>query len=390
MRRLVLLLLLPAAGALAHPPLEDARRIAFPDVDGALTLVCDLHTHTVFSDGWVWPTLRVKEAARDGVDCLSVTEHLEWQPHAADIPHPDRDRAFAVASEAAEAKSGDVLVIRGSEITRKMPPGHANAVFITDSNKLLSKQRRTGRAKEPKDLPVRAVFEEAAAQGGFVFWNHPHWWAQRSDGVAKLDPIHEELIRDGLLHGIEVINDVTFSDEALAIALEHDLTILATSDIHDLIDWRYDVPGGGHRPVTLVFAPEKTPEALHAALTERRTVGWFGNTLVGREDVLMPLLRASLVVTGAAYRAKTTVLEVTLENRSDARFVLRSLGDHRFHEDIDVLEVDPHATRTLRVKTIEAVAETTLTFEVLNAITAPDTHPTLSLAVPVAAQDPPE
>jgi hypothetical protein len=50
------------------------------------------------------------------------------------------------------------------------------------------------------------------------------------------------------------VNNTTYSDDALWIALEHDLMIMVTSDIHALVDWQYDVPRGGHRPVTLVFA----------------------------------------------------------------------------------------------------------------------------------------
>lgn len=42
----------------------------------------DLHIHTVFSDGNVWPTLRVEEARREGLDLIAMTEHLEYQPHA--------------------------------------------------------------------------------------------------------------------------------------------------------------------------------------------------------------------------------------------------------------------------------------------------------------------
>ncbi|MEM9885126.1 MAG: hypothetical protein AAF849_04475 [Bacteroidota bacterium] len=48
--------------------------------------------------------------------------------------------------------------------------------------------------------------------------------------------MHEKLIQEKLLHGIEVANDVTYSQEALQIALDHDLTIMGTSDIHDLVD----------------------------------------------------------------------------------------------------------------------------------------------------------
>ena len=53
------------------------RNIVFPNVEGYTTLVTDLHTHSVFSDGHVWPKIRVGEALRDGLDGLAITEHLE-------------------------------------------------------------------------------------------------------------------------------------------------------------------------------------------------------------------------------------------------------------------------------------------------------------------------
>ena len=58
----------------------------------------------------------------------------------------------------------------------------------------------------------------------------------RKTGIATLTDMHRQLIADGLLHGIEVINSSTYSAESLQIALDNDLTIIATSDIHGLID----------------------------------------------------------------------------------------------------------------------------------------------------------
>lgn len=57
----------------AYPSSEDSeaaprRHIEFPDTAEYQTLVLDLHTHSVFSDGHVWPTVRVSEALRDGLD----------------------------------------------------------------------------------------------------------------------------------------------------------------------------------------------------------------------------------------------------------------------------------------------------------------------------------
>ena len=49
--------------------------IRLPDLPGYLTLKCDLHIHTVFSDGLVWPTVRVEEAWREGLDAIAITDH---------------------------------------------------------------------------------------------------------------------------------------------------------------------------------------------------------------------------------------------------------------------------------------------------------------------------
>ena len=42
------------------------KKISFPDAGGYKVLVCDPHIHTVFSDGLVWPTIRVEEGIREG------------------------------------------------------------------------------------------------------------------------------------------------------------------------------------------------------------------------------------------------------------------------------------------------------------------------------------
>ena len=121
----------------AGSPEENQERvIVFPDTKQFKTVITDLHTHSVFSDGHVWPNIRVAEALRDGIDVLAITEHLEYQPHQADIPHEDRNRAYEEAKAAASDKN--IIIINGSEITRDMPPGHINAVFIKDANKLFN------------------------------------------------------------------------------------------------------------------------------------------------------------------------------------------------------------------------------------------------------------
>ena len=352
-----------------HPHLHD-RAIHFPDVPGYQTLVCDFHQHTVFSDGSVWPDIRVQEALRDSVDAISLTEHLEYQPHSADIPHPDRNRSYDIAEQ--RARPYDLLVIHGAEITRSMPPGHNNAIFIEDANKL----------QIPDSVEV---FREANRQGAFVFWNHPNWMAQRRDGIATMTPTHEYLIGQNLLHGIEVVNEMTYSDEALQIALDYDLAIIGTSDIHGLVDWQFNVSEGGHRPVTLVFAEARTAEAIKEALFAHRTVAWFNNTLVGREDVLVPLLESSIQVKSAEYIGITSIAEVTLMNDSDAEFMLLNRSDFTMHANAQVIKLAPNTTTTIQVKTLDVLESFDLSFEVLNAVTAPGTFPTIQ--IPVAVEE---
>ena len=83
-----LLLSLLISFAAAHSG-KNNRIIEFPDLPGFKTLVCDLHMHTVFSDGSVWPNIRVMEANKDGLDVIATTEHIEYQSWISDIPHPD-------------------------------------------------------------------------------------------------------------------------------------------------------------------------------------------------------------------------------------------------------------------------------------------------------------
>ena len=342
------------------------REIVFPNVPGYLTLKCDFHIHTVFSDGNVWPTIRVEEALKDGLDAIAMTEHLEYQPHGEDIPHPDRNRSYEVAKQFATAFN--LIVINGVEITRSMPPGHNNAIFVEDANKILV------------DDPIEA-FREANRQGAFVFWNHANWVAQRLDGIARLEDMHRQLLEENLLHGIEVVNDLTYTDEGLDIALDEDLVIIGTSDIHGLIDWQYEVPNGGHRPITLVFAEERTEESLEEAVKAGRTVAWFNNTLIGRQEYLNPLLTSSLVVTKSEYYGTSSIADVTIENKSDATFLLENLTEFTFHKNADILSIPAHESVTFQIKTLEQIEQFQLTFKVLNAVTAPKEHPEITLDI---------
>lgn len=361
---LLLIFCIDPIGVQAQHNHSFGRKIEFPNVLGYQTLKCDFHIHTVFSDGAVWPTIRVEEALKDGLDAISITDHLEYQPHASDIPHPDRNRGYEIAK--AFAKNNDILIIPGVEITRDMPPGHANAIFVEDANKILVDD-------------ARMAFEEANLQGAYVFWNHPNWISQRKDGIATLTDMHKQLIADTLLHGIEVVNEMTFSDEAMQIAIENNLAVMGTSDIHGLVDWQFDLAEGGHRPITLVFAKEKTAESLKEALFAGRTVAWYKNMLVGKEEHLVPLITSSLEVGKIQYIGNSNVAKVEIKNNSDADFIINSVSAYNFNGSSDIFTLKAHSTTSLEIKTLVRLENFSMNFQVLNAVMNARLHPYIKI-----------
>ncbi len=346
---------------------KSARPIKFPSFGAYQTLSTDLHMHTVFSDGSVWPDIRVQEALMDGLDAIAMTEHLEYQPHSADIPHPDRNRAYDLALE--EAKNHELIIIRGSEITRGAPIGHNNAVFISDANKMLKEK-------------AEDAFKEAKNQGAFIFWNHPAWTAQSSQGNPILSDFQKERIQAGELHGIEVVNFGAYAQESLALALEQDLTILATSDVHGLIEWDYSNKGL-QRPVTLVFAKEKSLAALHEALKAKRTVAAYNELLIGRQEFLEPLILNSVSIHNPQYMADTEIVELILKNECSSDLIFENKSDYTFYESSPVFVLKAHEAKTLKVKTLKKLDSFELKLEALGAFYAPKTHPVLTWKITV-------
>jgi len=379
------------------------RTISFPDTKDYLTISSDLHTHSVFSDGHVWPNIRVAEAEKDSIDVLAITEHLEYQPHTNFIPNEDRNIAYLEAKKASEGT--DLIVIAGSEITREMPPGHMNAVFIRDANKLFNidlpkndkekeilnkKIREMQWGTEPaikehyilgNMWPAEKALEAANQQGAFLFWNHPDWYRQAPDGIARLQPMHRKMINKGYLHGIEVVNGSTYSEEAFRIAIDNNLALIGTSDVHNLIEWDYDAHKNEHRPVTLIFATRRTEKSIREALFDRRTVVVYKDKLIGRNNDLMPLLESILNAKSDGYRKGTRILKVEITNNSSSDMTLKNLSQVNFVDGDDFFVVPKKGNVNLNVKTLEKLKNLNLQFEVLNALTAPKQNPVIEFEI---------
>lgn len=345
---------------------ERDRKIAFPDVPGYVSLKCDLHIHTVFSDGSVWPDIRIQEAVKDDLDAISLTEHLEYQPHLEDIPHPDRNRSYELAKE--YAKPHDLMIIHGAEITKDMPPGHANALFINDANLLNHEDPLT-------------AYRAAKKQGAFVFWNHANWIQQQEDAKPVISSLHQQLMDEDLLHGIEVVNDITYSEHNFELAMTHGLTALGTSDIHGLIDWQFGLVDGGHRPITIVFAKERSIESLKEALFAGRTVSWFNDVLIGKEEYVTPLAKSSLSLRSKDFIGPSSVEEIVIRNNSSARYVLRNLSNLESYNQSDIVIVEPGGETLLQVITEDAKALRSIKMEVLSAVIGKQKHPIVDFLI---------
>tara|TARA_B100002052_G_C15850309_1_gene584702 strand:+ start:465 stop:1697 length:1233 start_codon:yes stop_codon:yes gene_type:complete len=369
------------------------RIINFPNTEKYKVIVADLHTHSVFSDGAVWPNVRVEEAVRDGIDLLAITEHLEYQPHIDDIPHPDRNRSFDIAEDI--AKNKDLTVINGAEITRMFPPGHINAIFIEDANKLIYlDEAKISEAKEIlkevpeesltnyEDLswledaalaslwPVKSALIEARNQNAFTFWNHPAWSSEEFIGQPMLREIHKEFFRDNLLHGIEVANGDGYSEEAFRIALEYGLTVLGTSDVHGLIDWDYPSSIGAHRPVTLILSESNSSDAIKSSLFSGKTVVWFKNNLIGLEDNILELTNSYLKAKKVEILENSDIARVEIENVSDVRFIIQVLDQSSVVNESNLIEIAPNEKTVLQID--NGIDKGSLDVKILNAFIAPN------------------
>ena len=369
------------------------RIINFPNTEKYKVIVADLHTHSVFSDGAVWPNVRVEEAVRDGIDLLAITEHLEYQPHIDDIPHPDRNRSFEIAEDI--AKNKDLTVINGAEITRMFPPGHINAIFIEDANKLIYlDETKISEAKEIlkevpeesltnyEDLswledaalaslwPVKNALIEARNQNAFTFWNHPAWSSEEFIGQPMLREIHKEFFRDNLLHGIEVANGDGYSEEAFRIALEYGLTVIGTSDVHGLIDWDYPSSIGAHRPVTLILSESNSSDAIKSSLFSGKTVVWFKNNLIGLENNILELTNSYLKAKKVEILENSDIARVEIENVSDVRFIIQVLDQSSVVNESNLIEIAPNEKTVLQID--NGVDKGSLDVKILNAFIAPN------------------
>ncbi len=350
----ILVILLHAAVLSAQTQVRQEIRI--PDIMGYKTLKCDFHMHTVYSDGTVWPTVRVDEAWREGLDVISITDHIEYHPHKDDLP-TKLNRPYEIALP--RAKERNILLIRGAEITRDTPPGHFNAIFLEDVAPL-----------DTNDL--LDAMEAASKQGAFIWWNHPNW---KPDKKGWLE-IHTQLYEKKYMRGIEVVNGLDYEPEVHQWALDKDLTFMGDTDIHDPcpVD---KTTSERHRPMTLVFAKEKTRDAVKDALVNGRTVIWHSDLLIGKRDYLQAIFDKAVMVRDIDYEGENTV-RLAIENNCDIDLKLDRTGGPGPKEIL----IPPNGKALLKLKVKNVESQTGLSYTVRNYLIAPNKGLPVSFTIP--------
>lgn len=286
---------------------DHRKEIVLPQVNGYNVYKADLHAHTVFSDGQVMPELRVREAWKDGLDVIAITDHIEYRKNEAamvehlvkyaDNKHKEAvnhripkngeitkdgimvDLNYSVKLAQKAAKGYGLTIIPGTEITRDVSmAGHYNALFTTDNNLVFAPE-------------AYQSIKNAKAQGALVMHNHPGWIKTSLD-YSDLDKIVYE---EGLIDGVEVMNGEEFYPGIIERTVEKNIFISANTDIHSTTSEEYRSVGYD-RPMTLILAKDKSLESLREALEQNRTLAFGFGTLCGAEQLLKDFFAASVKV----------------------------------------------------------------------------------------------
>lgn len=251
------ILLNGVAGAQVRAPLD------IPDVAGYNVLKCDFHMHTVFSDGEVWPSVRLREAWIEGLDAIAITDHDSYNPHRDDVK-VDLWRPYRIALPVAEDTG--ILLVPGVEITRGNL--HFNALFVKDPTVF-------------SELELIPALRKAREQDAFVFWNHPGW-KEKAQWWPSIDAAYGE----ELMQAIEVVNGPVFYAEAYPWVGEKKLGIVANSDVHAPVSVGQP---NRKRPITLVFSNKAGVDGIREALFAHRSAAWLGEDVWGPEALVKGL-----------------------------------------------------------------------------------------------------
>lgn len=337
-------------------------------VSGYRVLKCDFHLHTILSDGSVWPTVRVEEAYAEGLDVISITDHIEYRPRIKELSIAAKsvsmNMSYKLAKKAADIAG--IILIPGVEVTKEVPPGHFNLLFVKDADKFQSHYN----IEKPMDGSyIRDALREARNQNAFIIWNHP--WYKVPNNESIWFPIIDSLYNEGYIDGIEVVNATKYDPVIFNWTQEKNLGNFANTDAHGPIAANRKLP----RTMTIVFAKEKSEKGVREALDKRRSISYSSGFLYGDKELIEPLFHESLEIE-ISYDGNIATL--SLINKSSLPFnielpKIENIKFSSYYSTITVPSMGETAVRIIRDTPFNKNVELKINLKVLNLHVAPDT-----------------
>ena len=309
--------------------------IILPKVNGFQVIKCDLHTHSIYSDGSVTPEYRMREAWTDGLDAIAVTEHVEYRRWEGDmvsflkgyVPEDTKAANSNVITKAADergilsdlnlplrvakpvADDLGITMIPGVEITRTPETiGHYNALFIKDANTVY-------------DADPVASIKKAREQGAMIMHNHPGWRRKS----LEMTEFEQKVYGEGLIDGVEIMNGSEFYPSVVTRAQQKKLFMAANTDIHSTTSKDY-VTVGHMRNMTFVLAKNRSLEAIRDGLEARRTLAYSFGTIAGEESIVRDFFEACIQYE-TLYEKDAKQRKVRMTNPTSLTFVLNFGGN---------------------------------------------------------------
>ncbi len=174
--------------------------------------------------------------------------------------------------------------------------------------------------------------------------------------------------------------------------------MLGNTDIHNLSAYEYSIFEGGRRPMTLVFARERSLKGIKDALISRRTAVWSANFLIGEARYLQPLFEQSVTASTARIELSPgTRVTFLLSNAADIPVILeRNPGGKELDKMIEApkqLNIPAHQSRAVQIRSLAgktaALQTGRLAYRVTNFLTAPEKGLDVTLPVEIVLRPAP-
>ncbi len=240
------------------------------DLYGQKILVGDLHSHTIYSDGFDTPQSVVDSAVRHKLDFIAVTDHNNYQGSVA-------------AKEYAEANKIPITVINGEEYSCSFTNMH---IISLGGKRPLKWEDYQPYPCEKRKRTLQTVLEYTEELCGKIHKNdgvaimcHPLWKPFRPDGTRLDVPMSlvKTLIEKEFFDAIEVVGgspeeDYMTSQMQFTWAVGFGATPDKVAYVGSTDSHTYTVDPICGKHVTMIIAKEKTQSAIIDSIKNRHTV----------------------------------------------------------------------------------------------------------------------